>query len=71
MDDEAVWKRRFLKSMTARLAGVALFLIGVAVMYTDILRYGGWPQPGAILAILGALASVVGPKLVRRSWERE
>ncbi|MEO5774795.1 MAG: hypothetical protein ABIQ32_11850 [Sphingomicrobium sp.] len=71
MDDELVWKRRFLISMLARLSGVAIFLFGVAVMFTDILRDGGWPQLGAILAIVGAIDAVVAPKLVRRSWERE
>ncbi|MEO6360858.1 MAG: hypothetical protein ABIO43_09840 [Sphingomicrobium sp.] len=71
MDDELVWKRRFLLSMLARLAGVAVFLFGVAVMVTDVVRDGGWPQLGAILAIVGAIGSVVAPKLVRKSWERQ
>ena len=71
MDDELLWKRRFLISMLARLAGLAVFLFGVAVMVSDILRVGGWPQLGAILAIIGAVASVLAPKLIRRSWERQ
>lgn len=70
MDDEAVWKRRFLMSMMARLGALAVFLFGIAVMATDILREGGWPQLGAILGIAGAILSIVGPKLVRRTWER-
>jgi hypothetical protein len=71
MDDELVWKRRFLISMLARLAGLAIFLFGVAVMVTDILRPGGWPQLGAILAIMGAVSSVLAPRLIRKSWERQ
>jgi ABC-type uncharacterized transport system permease subunit len=71
MTDEEVWKRRFLLSMLARLSGVAIFLFGIAVMFTDILRQGGWSQLGAILVIVGAIDSVVAPRLVRRSWERE
>lgn len=71
MDDELLWKRRFLMSMLARLSGLAVFLFGVAVMFTGLLRDGGWPQLGAILAIVGAVGSVVAPKLVRKSWERE
>ena len=71
MGDELVWKRRFLMSMLARLSGLAVFLFGVAVMFTDLLRDEGWPQLGAILAIVGAIGSVVAPKLVRKIWERE
>lgn len=71
MDDEAVWKRRFLFSMLARLAALAIFLFGIAVMFTNLVRHGGSPQLGAILVIVGAIGSVVAPKLVRKSWERE
>lgn len=71
MDDEAVWKRRFLFSMLARLAALAIFLFGIAVTFTNLVRHGGSPQLGAILVIVGAIGSVVAPKLVRKSWERE
>lgn len=71
MDDELLWKRRFVVSMLARLSGLAVFLFGVAVMFTGLLRDGGWPQLGAILAIVGAIGSAVAPILVRKSWERE
>ena len=71
MDDEELWKRRFLISMLARLSGLAIFLFGIVVMVTDILRPGGWPQLGAILAIIGAIDSVVAPRLVRKRWERD
>lgn len=71
MDDELLWKRRFLISMLARLGGLTVFLFGVAVMFTGLIRDGGWPQLGAILAIVGSVGSVVAPKLVRKSWERE
>lgn len=71
MDDELLWKRRFLISMLARLGGLAIFLFGVAAMVTDILRPGGWPQVGAILAIIGAVASVLAPRMIRKSWERK
>lgn len=70
MTDDEVWKRRFLASMLSRLTGLALFLIGVAAMFTDLVRPGGWPQLGAIMAIIGAITSVVAPRLVRRRWER-
>jgi hypothetical protein len=46
-------------------------MLGIAIMFSDLLRPGGWPQPGAILIIIGVVESVVGPKLLRRSWERK
>lgn len=71
MDDEEVWKRRFLASMLARFAGLAVFLLGMAVTFTGLAREGGSPRLGAILVIVGAVGSVLAPKLVRKSWERE
>lgn len=71
MDDEAVWKRRFLISMLARLVCLLIFLLGMAVTFTDLLRQGGQPQVGAFLVIVGAIGSVAAPKLVRKSWERQ
>lgn len=71
MDDEAVWKQRFLKLTLARLAALALFLLGMAVTFTGLVREGGSPQVGAVLVIIGAVGSVLAPKLVRKSWERE
>jgi hypothetical protein len=57
--------------MLARLAGVAIFFLGVAIMFTDLMRDGGWPQVGAVVAILGAIDSVFAPRLLKRMWERE
>ena len=71
MDDEALWKRRFLMFMLARLFGLATFLLGVAIAYTDLLRPGGWPAVGAILAIMGALDAVIAPRILKKGWERQ
>jgi hypothetical protein len=71
MDDEALWKHRFLVFMLARLFGVATFLLGIAIAYTDLLRPGGWPAVGAVLAIIGAIDAVVSPRLLKKYWARE
>ncbi len=71
MNDEQLWKQRFHQLMLARLAGLAIFFLGVAIMFTDLVREGGWPQVGAIVAILGAIDSVFAPRLLKRLWERE
>jgi hypothetical protein len=71
MDDEAKWKRRFHLFMAARLFGLATFLAGVAVYFTDILRDGGWPLVGVILILVGLADAVVAPKLLRKIWDKE
>lgn len=71
MDDEAIWRRRFLISMLARFAGLLILLFGMAVTFTDLMHPGGLPQLGAVLVIVGAIGSVVAPRLVRKRWERE
>ena len=71
MVDEAVWKKRFLVFMAARLFGLVIFLGGIAVAFTDLLREGGWPQVGAILIILGAIDAVLAPRLLKKQWDRE
>lgn len=71
MADEAKWKRRFHLFMAARLFGLAAFLAGFAIMFTDLLRPGGWPVVGSIVVILGLLDAVVAPKLLRKQWDAE
>jgi len=69
-DDEEIWKRRFLASMLARLGSLVVFLLGILIVFTDAVQPGGSPRLGAILVIIGAISSVVAPRLVRRRWER-
>ena len=53
--DEQVAKRRLLIYSLVRFAGFAVFMLGIAIIYTDLLRRGGWPQVGAIVAIMGII----------------
>ena len=70
MDDEALWKRRFLVFMAIRLAGLATFFLGIGIAFTDLLREGGMPTLGAILAIIGVLDAVLAPRVLKKMWER-
>lgn len=71
MADDALWKRRFHVFALVRLAGLALFFLGAAIAFSDLLRQGGWPLLGGIIAAIGAIDTVVAPRLLKRRWERE
>jgi hypothetical protein len=70
MDEDAVWRKRLLVYTLVRFVGILIFLLGVAIIYTNIARPGGWPQLGAIVAILGVIDSFFAPRLLKRFWER-
>lgn len=68
--DEAEAKRRLLLYSLVRAAGLAIFLLGVAIIYTDIVRPGGAPQLGAVIAIIGVLDALLTPPALKRTWDR-
>jgi membrane protein implicated in regulation of membrane protease activity len=67
-DDEA--KRQFIIFGILRLGGLLLFLLGIAIAFTDLLKPGGWRLLGGILVIVGAIEAVISPRLVKRSMNR-
>ena len=71
MIDEDLARRRLLIYSLVRLGGLVIFFLGLAIMYTSLVRPGGWPQLGAIVAILGVVDSVLAPRLLKRAWDRE
>ena len=70
MADDDLWRKRLLLYSLVRFGGLAIFFLGLAIMYTNLLREGGWPQVGAIVAILGVIDSVLAPRLLKRAWDR-
>lgn len=70
MDDD-IWRKRLLIYSLVRFGGLAIFFLGIAIFYTNLVRQGGWPQLGAIVAILGALDALLAPRLLKRAWDRE
>ena len=71
MDDNEVWQKRLVLYSLVRMAGLAIFFFGLAIIYTNVLHQGGWPQLGAIVAICGAIDAVFAPRLLRRAWENQ
>jgi hypothetical protein len=70
-DDEALWRRRLLAYSAVRIGGLAIFFVGVAIAYSDLVREGGWPQVGAIVAIMGVIDALFAPRLLKREWDRQ
>ena len=70
MDDDLYRKRLLLYSLT-RFGGLVIFFLGLAIIYTDLLRPGGWPQLGAIIAILGAIDALFAPRLLKKYWDEQ
>jgi len=70
MDDD-VARRRLLLYSLVRFGGLIVFFLGLAIMYTDLARKGGWPQAGAIVAILGVLDAMLAPRVLKKAWDRQ
>ena len=71
MADEDLWKRRFQLFALIRLIGMATFALGVVIAYTDLLRPGGWPLVGLIVAIVGAVDALFAPRMLKKVWEQQ
>lgn len=70
MSDEELWRKRFQLFAAIRIVGLLTFLLGVAIAFSDLVRPGGWPLLGGILAIIGAIDAVFAPLILKRGWER-
>ncbi len=66
-----IWRKRFQLFLAVRLFGVATFLAGIAIAYSDLLRPGGWPLVGGLITIAGAIDAVFAPKLLRKMWQQQ
>jgi membrane protein implicated in regulation of membrane protease activity len=71
MDEDTRARNRLLAYTAVRLGGLAIFFLGVAIIYTNLFRPGGSPQVGAIVAILGILDAMLAPRVLKRAWERQ
>jgi hypothetical protein len=71
MTEEELWQRRLLACTGVRLIGLAIFFLGIATMFTNLVREGGWPQLGAIIAILGVIDAVFTPRLLKKAWDQK
>ena len=71
MVDDDVWRKRLLYYSLVRFGGLAIFFLGLTIMYTNLVRQGGWPQVGAIVAIMGVIEAFFAPRILKRAWDRQ
>ena len=69
-ENDRMWRSRFFMLTAVRLFGLAVFLAGVFIAFTDLLRPGGWSVLGGILAIIGATDAVFAPRMLKKLWEQ-
>jgi hypothetical protein len=67
--DDALWRKRLLSQALVRAMGLGIFLLGLAIGYSDLIREGGWPQVGAIVALLGVVDALLAPRVLKKAWE--
>lgn len=69
--DDDVWRKRFQIFMLVRLFGLCMFLLGIAIAYSDLARPGGWPFVGGLIAIAGVADAVFAPRLLKKLWQQQ
>ena len=69
-NSDDIWRKRFQIFMLVRVFGVATFLLGIAIAYTDLVRPGGWPLVGGLVTIAGAIDAVFAPRLLKKMWQQ-
>lgn len=69
-DDDRLWARRFGLFALLRISGLILFLVGMAIAFSDIVQPGGALEIGLVVIGLGLVEALLGPVLLRQHWER-
>ncbi len=68
MTEHDPYKSRFLLFTAARLGGLAIMGLGMAVAFSDLVRDGGFRQLGGLLIAIGTIEMVVVPLILKRMW---
>jgi hypothetical protein len=71
MADDEVWRKRLLIYSLVRASGLAIFFLGIAIMFSNLVRQGGSPQLGAIVAICGVIDALFAPRLLKKAWDEQ
>ena len=71
MTEHDPYKSRFLLFAAARIGGLAIMGVGVAVAFSDLFQDGGHRQLGGLLIAIGTIEMVVVPLLLKRMWDKQ
>ena len=69
--DEATWRKRFAIFAALRVSGLLIFFLGMAIIFSDLLRPGGFLELGLVIVGLGLAEALLGPVLLKRMWDHE
>jgi hypothetical protein len=69
MDDDRKWRNRLLAYSAVRFGGLAIFFLGIAIAYSDLVREGGWPRLGAIIVIMGVIDALFALRMLKKLWD--
>jgi len=61
-------RARFFIIQAARLSGVVLTLLGMAIWRGDLVEPGGSPVVGGVIIVAGLIDLVLVPKVLARRW---
>ena len=68
---DEVWRKRFQIFMLVRMFGLAMFLLGIAIAFSNLVRTGGWPLVGGLIGIAGVIDAVFAPRLLKKLWAEQ
>jgi hypothetical protein len=69
--DDRLYRERLIVYSLVRLCGLVIFFVGLAIIYTGLVRPGGWPRLGAIVCIVGVIAGLIAPRIQKKAWDRQ
>jgi hypothetical protein len=68
--DDQLWRKRFGIFALLRISGLLLFLLGMAITFSDIVQPGGALGLGMVVIGCGLVEALLGPVLLRQHWEK-
>ena len=69
-NNDQLWARRFRIFALLRISGLALFLLGMAIVFSDLVQPGGALGLGMVVIGCGLVEALLGPVLLRQAWDK-
>lgn len=67
---DETWRKRFGIFALLRISGLLLFLLGMGIVFSDLVRPGGALGLGMVVIGCGLIEALLGPVLLRQHWEK-